>query len=181
MAKVAFYTFGLLKDVEQCPEAQGFVDRIPAVFQTSDFAEGQIDRRGHPVKGPVPDVRFGPYVVPEIFDPALTSRIYQTLSFWSDLESVWAFAYGGNHGEALQHRREWFEQTEWPVYAAWWVDDGELSSITDALERATHLYQHGPTPYAFDFRTAFTPDGQPYKLDRKRALAKRLEIPDGQD
>ncbi len=123
------------------------------------------------------DTRFGPFVVPAIFDPSQAKRIYQAYSFWRDLESVWAYAYGGEHGEGLQHRREWFEPTDWPSYVAWWVGDDELPSHAEAVERATHLYEHGPTPYAFDFRTAFTPDGQSYKLDRKRALASRLAIP----
>ena len=89
---------------------------------------------------------------------------------------MWAFAYGGEHGEGLQHRRAWFAPTNWPAYAAWWVDDDEFPSIADALTRALHLSQHGPTPYAFDFRVAYTPDGQPYTLDRTRALAQRRAI-----
>jgi len=48
VAKLAFYTFGLLKDVAHHPEAQEFIDRIPSVLHTSDLADGQIDRWGHP-------------------------------------------------------------------------------------------------------------------------------------
>lgn len=181
MATLAFFTFGLLKDVAETPRAQEFIDHLPSVFHAADVAAGLVDRRGHPVHRRVDDDgnddRFGPYVVPSHFDPALAPRIYQSLSFWSSLEAVWAYAYGGEHGEALRHRREWFEPTDWPSYTAWWVADDALPSNAEAVNRASHLFEHGPTPYAFDFRTAFTADGQPYQLDRKRALEGRLPLP----
>ena len=95
------------------------------------------------------------------------------MSVWEDLESVFAFAYGGLHGEALRGRREWFVPTEWPIYCAWWVVDGHIPHYAEAVERAAHYHAHGPTPTAFDFRTAFDSDGNPMQLDRVRAAALR--------
>jgi hypothetical protein len=85
-----------------------------------------------------------------------------TISLWKDLESVFAFAYSGLHGEALRLRKEWFVSPPLgPTYTIWWVGDGHEPTWFEARERQWHLHAYGPTPYAFTFHTPFAADGTP--------------------
>lgn len=90
----------------------------------------------------------------------------QTLSLWADLESVYGFAYGGLHMEALRKRKAWFKPRIGPTYVAWWVDDGRTPSWDEACTRIEHLHEHGSTPRAFDFRTPFDARGERVTLER---------------
>ena len=90
-----------------------------------------------------------------------------TLSIWADLESVFAYAYSGSHLDAFKRRRESFHVGDWPSHVAWWIDDDEEPTWEDAFARQQMIHDEGPTPRAFNFRSAFSPDGTPIKL-RKR-------------
>ena len=64
-----------------------------------------------------------PFATPRFYVEGEHAGAPATLTVWDDLESVFAFAYYGVHGEALSKRKEWFVPPEWPTYVAWWVDD----------------------------------------------------------
>jgi hypothetical protein len=63
------------------------------------------------------------------------------------------------HLEALQKRKEWFRPPEWPTYVAWWIEDDETPTWGDAFARLEYIHDHGPSPYAFNFKQAFDGDG----------------------
>lgn len=44
MAKVAFFTFGILQEVADHPQIQPFVERIPHNFAAAEQSDGFIDR-----------------------------------------------------------------------------------------------------------------------------------------
>ncbi len=112
---------------------------------------------------------WGPQIAPTYFQKdEWENRRPATLSLWRDLESVFAFAYHGVHGEALSKRKEWFVKPEWPTYVAWWVSDEHTPDWVEACERYEKLQSEGPTPYAFDFKQAFDPSGRALKIDRER-------------
>ena len=98
-----------------------------------------------------------------------------TMSLWDDLESVYAFAYNGRHAEALGKREEWFRKPEWPTYVAWWVEDDHIPTREEGATHLEHLHDHGSTYYAFDFKTPFSADGQPCRMDRDR-VRDRAEV-----
>jgi hypothetical protein len=87
----------------------------------------------------------------------------QTLTIWSDLESVFRFAYsqGHPHGEALRRRKEWFLSHTHPVYVAWWVGDRHRPTWREGVDRIEHLDAHGTSPAAFSFRAPFDASGAP--------------------
>jgi hypothetical protein len=87
----------------------------------------------------------------------------QTLTLWSDLESVFRFAYsqGHPHGEALRRRKEWFLSHTHPVYVAWWVGDRHRPTWREGVDRIEHLDAHGTSPAAFSFRAPFDASGAP--------------------
>jgi hypothetical protein len=91
------------------------------------------------------------------------------MSTWTDLESLRAFVYRDDeHLRYMRRRREWFEKLD-VILVLWWVPAGHVPSVDEALERLEHLREHGPTPYAFTFRTAF--DGDDVILGDDRCLA----------
>src|SRR5438067_1579775 len=113
MAKVAFMTIGLLHEPWGSVRIQGFIDRIEPVFGTVDAGDGFI-RRCLDVEGDAQPV-WGRWTVPTIFQSeACANRVAATLSLWQNLESVFAFAYNGQHAEALTKRKEWFVHPDWP-------------------------------------------------------------------
>lgn len=171
MARIAFLTIGVLKEPMGHPSVQGFSDRIGPVFSAADRCDGYIGRAEFDAA--TDTFSWGEFVVPPAFgmdpDPNL---VPSTLSLWEDLESVVAFAYHGPHAEALQKRHEWIVSQGFPAYVAWWVDDGHTPDFKEASQRYQHLYENGPTPYGFDFKSPFNPAGMPCPLDSISIRAK---------
>jgi len=168
MAKVAFFTFGILSEAQGHPQVQGFFDRIVRNFETAEQSDGFIDRSG---RNPETEQHsWGEWVSPRFFREGEHAGDPMTLSLWEDLESVFAFAYSGVHAETLSRRKEWFLKPEWPTYVAWWVPDDHTPDWHEAKERHEHLHDYGPSSYAFDFKHPFGPDGNPIEIDR--ALVK---------
>jgi hypothetical protein len=87
------------------------------------------------------------------------------MSVWSSLESLQQFVYKSHHVHTLRGRDQWFEPIEGPILALWWIPNGHTPTVQEAVERLAHLKTHGPTPYAFTFRTPFPPPDGPAEVD----------------
>jgi len=74
---------------------------------------------------------------------------------WQSIEHLAAFAYRTEHRDFVRRRLEWFEQPREAFQAIWWVPEGRIPTLDECVERLLHLRRHGPTPFAFDFRTRF--------------------------
>jgi hypothetical protein len=151
VARLAFYTFAILRQPAGHPQVQGFFDRIEGAVESAQGTDGFIALRRDRPAG------FGP----RFYDSAVDGGAPQTLSVWTNLGSVFAFAYRGRHAEALRGRRECFKEPNWPTYAAWWVSDDHMPAWEEVAERLEHLHDHGPTPRAFSFKQAFDAAGLP--------------------
>lgn len=77
------------------------------------------------------------------------------MSVWESLESLQQFVYKSGHVGVLRGRKEWFAPIDAPILALWWIPAGHIPSVAEARERLKHLEEHGPTPFAFTFRTPF--------------------------
>ena len=169
MAKLAFMTFGVLQESIGHPAVQGFVTRAPGVLDAAESSAGFIDRYyGKEETGARP---WDEYVSPAFFDADKHGAPAITLSYWTDLESVFAFAYNGIHLAALQRGHRWMIKVDWPPYVAWWVEDGHTSTQREAVERHLHIHEKGPTPTAFDFKCPFDASGKSVSLDQQRIKA----------
>jgi len=63
--------------------------------------------------------------------------------------------------EFLRRRREFFAAPTSPILCLWWIPEGTLPTVPDALARLDHLRANGPTPRAFTFRHRFGSDEAP--------------------
>ena len=172
MARIAFYTFGVLKATSDSEQLQDFWERLPSVFGKAELIDGFIDRSGYP--GGMVDDRpmWGERVKPRFFKPREHADSLATLSLWHDLESVSAFAYHGFHADALQKRRDWFIAPEWPSYVAWWVPDDHIPTWMEGVSQLELLFENGPTKRAFDFVRPFDSSGEPTTVDREAVRVK---------
>ena len=165
MPRLAFYTFGILKESIGHPMVQGFLDAAPDVFGEAENAPGYITRAIRPdLTKPYFGQNFGPFgdfAAPRFHLAAKDwqSRVAATLSLWSDIAPVHRFAYGGLHKEALARRTQWIVKPEYPAFAMWWVGDNETPTWQDASDRLEYLHDHGPSPRAFKFSSAFDAQG----------------------
>jgi hypothetical protein len=170
MAKVAFFTFGILREAQGHPQVQGFFDLNVRTGEAAEQSAGFIGRSTlNPETG---QHTWGERGHPRFFRGEEHAQAPRTLSLWADLESVFAFAYAGVHAKALRQRTEWFLPPAWPTYVAWWVPDDHTPDWHEANERHAHLHDYGPSSYAFDFTQPFGPEGHPIVLNRVRVQAK---------
>ena len=88
-------------------------------------------------------------------------RMLVNLTVWESVEALRTFTYAMPHVDIFRRRAEWFEPREGPSLVLWWIDAGRIPTLTEADERLHHLASHGPTEYAFTFKTAT----QSYKAD----------------
>lgn len=85
-------------------------------------------------------------------------RIMVNLSVWESVETLKDFTYRTVHTELLRDRKEWFEKFESTYLALWWVPEGHAPSVDEAKQRLAHLAEHGPSQFAFTFKTVMPPD-----------------------
>ena len=90
-------------------------------------------------------------------NPFGDNRVIVNMSVWESMEDLRAFMYSGRHAEVMRQRKEWFVNFGKPYTAFWYVPAGHAPTVEEAIERLRHLQQHGPTPYAFDFKSRFAP------------------------
>lgn len=87
-------------------------------------------------------------------DPA----VIVNLSVWETIAALRGFVYGHEaHRAVLRGRGGWFERPAEAHTALWWIPAGTIPTVAEAVERLSHLREHGATPTAFTFREQFAP------------------------
>ncbi len=135
----------------------GFVAALDPVNAVADAAPGFIWRL-RTQEGNATSLR--------VFEDAegADGAILVNMSVWESVEALGAYVYGDAHLAVLRRRREWFEKMKDAYAALWWIERDHIPTTGEAENRVRHLREHGPTPYAFTFRTHFPPpesDGAP--------------------
>ncbi len=86
-------------------------------------------------------------------------RMAINVSVWESIEALQQFVYRSAHAAPLRDRRQWFEPSDGPILALWWIPVGHIPTVAEAIERLELLKQRGPSPDAFTFRKPFpSPD-----------------------
>ena len=70
-------------------------------------------------------------------------------SIWEDIDSLKHFMHKTGHVAYLRRRAEWFERSEQPTSAAWWISAGTVPSVGEAFRRVAVLQANGPTQEAW--------------------------------
>jgi hypothetical protein len=83
--------------------------------------------------------------------------IIVNMSVWESLDALRNYAYRSNHAHAFRRRKEWFEESDLPAFALWWVPAGTVPTVAEGQARLEALRRDGPTPAAFTFKAAFPP------------------------
>jgi heme-degrading monooxygenase HmoA len=90
--------------------------------------------------------------------PYEDERIVVNMSVWESIEALKQYVYRSAHAEVLRQRRDWFEHFTGAYMAMWWVPAGHIPGIDEAKKRLAHLEAHGPSQFAFTFKTVQPPD-----------------------
>jgi hypothetical protein len=83
-------------------------------------------------------------------------RILFNMSVWKSIDALFEYTYYSGHAEAFRRRHQWFEKSETPVLALWWIPADHIPTVEETRERLEHLHAHGATPYAFSFKQRYT-------------------------
>ena len=172
--RLAFTTFAVLHEPYGHERVQQFDDLTPTVFREAERSKGFIARAVDLDASGLSNFhcnwgRWGRFDVPRFYQlgrECSTDQRASTLSLWTDLQSVFNFAYGGLHLGALRKRSEWFKAPAWPTYACWWVGEEDIPTWSQACRKLEQLHDDGPTPHAFNFRQCFDPQGHQARLER---------------
>jgi hypothetical protein len=83
--------------------------------------------------------------------------VIPNLVVWESIDALADFTYRSGHLEFLRRRRDFFEGHELPYLCLWWIPEGTVPTVEEAVARLDHLRAHGPTPRSFTFRDRFEP------------------------
>ncbi|HET8772575.1 MAG TPA: DUF3291 domain-containing protein [Thermoanaerobaculia bacterium] len=125
---------------------QGFVSRLDEINALAEASPGFVWRLKSDV-GPSSYLR-----------PYDDERILVNMSVWESVEALKNYTYRTVHAELLRDRKSWFEKFEGAFLALWWVPEGHTPSVDEAKQRLAHLEAHGPSQFAFTFKTVVPPD-----------------------
>ncbi|MED4204922.1 DUF3291 domain-containing protein [Neobacillus mesonae] len=152
MALVAIYTVGRLKHPYEHPASREFFEVGYKVFRQAGIS-GHLIEDFSSIEVPYPEDELNGEGFPIL-----------TLTVWKSLQSLYRFTYSGQHKRALQNRNKWIEphQENEPAYVVWWTEKVNDVSWEEAFKRYNYYIQHGPTPFAFDFKHAFDEFGETF-------------------
>ena len=128
------------------PQLAGFVSRLEEINALADRAPGFVWR----LQTPEGDATY--------LRPYDDDRIIVNMTVWESVEALKEYVYKSAHAELLRQRREWFEHFDGSYLAMWWVPAGHIPGIDEAKKRLAHLAEHGPSQFAFTFKTIQPPD-----------------------
>lgn len=131
----------LVKAPLESPMMTGFVERLNEINSLADRSPGFVWRL---------QTGSGNATYARPYDD---DRIIVNLSVWQTIEHLHEFVFKSAHAPIMRRRQEWFAKFEGAYVALWWVPAGHEPSIDEAKERLAHLDRHGPTPFAFTFKS----------------------------
>jgi heme-degrading monooxygenase HmoA len=140
---LAHFNVALGKTTVEAPEMAEFMANLDRINALADGAPGFVWRL-QDVDGNATSIR-----------PYDDERMIITLSVWESIEALWSFVYQGGHLEVMGRRREWFVRLPTAYVVLWWVPEGRIPTVEEAMARLEHLEAHGPTAEAFTFKHRF--------------------------
>jgi hypothetical protein len=128
------------------PVMAGFVSRLEEINALADRSGGFVWR----LQTPEGDATY--------LRPFEDDRILINMSVWETVDALKNYVYRTAHAELLRDRRSWFENFAGASVALWWVPAGHTPGVDEAKQRLAHLERHGPSQFAFTFKSVQPPD-----------------------
>jgi hypothetical protein len=125
------------------PRMADFVDNLDRVNALAEASPGFVWRLKSEA-GNATDIKVSD-------DP----RFIVNMTVWETVAALFDYVYRSDHRGFMVRRREWFAKPQGPYQVLWWVAPGTLPAAEEGLARLRHLAAHGPTPYAFTFKSVF--------------------------
>lgn len=76
-------------------------------------------------------------------------REIYNLSVWERAEDLEFYIWNTVHRRFMHRRHQWFVPRNQPYFVMWWVPQGVVPTLDEALSRLMHLRTHGPSATAF--------------------------------
>jgi Domain of unknown function (DUF3291) len=143
---VAQANIGRIRGPLDGPVMAGFVARLNEINALADRSPGFVWR----LQTPEGDATY--------LRPYDDDRILINMSVWQTIDALKNYVYRSAHAQMVRQRQEWFEKFAGVYVALWWVPAGHIPGVDEAKKRLAHLERHGPTQFAFTFKTVFEPD-----------------------
>jgi hypothetical protein len=122
------------------PRVAPFFDNLLRINQLGDGSPGFVWRLQD-------DSGQGATEIKAWDDPLMILNI----TVWESVEALKAYAYRTEHVDFLRRRLEFFEPHDGPHLALWWVEEGHIPTVEEALERLADLDANGPSERVFTF------------------------------
>lgn len=146
---IAQVNIGKVKAPVEHPIMAGFMSRLDEINALAERTPGFVWRLQTPAGNAT---AYRPYKDDD--------SILINMSVWETIDSLKRYVYSSAHAELLRQRHEWFEKFSGIYMALWWVPVGHIPSVDEATKRLEHLEKHGPTQFAFTFKTVFQPEDE---------------------
>lgn len=84
----------------------------------------------------------------DIAVPGMEDMI-SNMSVWDDVESLGNYVFNTVHARFYERRAEFFEAMTAHHFVMWWVPEGHIPTLSEAMERLHHLQANGSSDQAF--------------------------------
>ncbi len=125
------------------PIMKEFVENLDAVNQIAEKSEGFVWRLKDENNNATS------------LNPYNDETIIINVSVWKSIETLENFMYRTFHSDFLKRRKEWFLTYGSAHTAMWWIPEGHIPTMQEAVDKLCFLQTNGPSPNSFDFRHKF--------------------------
>jgi hypothetical protein len=125
------------------PIMKEFVENLDAVNQIAEKSEGFVWRLKNENNNATS------------LNPYNDETIIINVSVWKSIETLENFMYRTFHSDFLKRRKEWFLNYGSAQTAMWWIPEGHIPTMQEAVDKLSFLQTNGPSPNSFDFRHKF--------------------------
>ena len=131
------------------PDMREFYEFLEPVNQLADKQDGFIWR----LKSDYGEASSN--LAPVFNDPFMIINI----SVWKDVISLHNFTFNTVHQYFLKNRSKWLSKVEGVQFVMWWIDNLQMPTIEEAMEKLKLLETYGASAHAFDWKNQFDKAG----------------------
>ena len=115
----------------------GFMDNLDRINALAERAEGFVWRLKSDGSNNATDIRYG------------DNHFAVNMSVWKDAKSLEDYVFKTVHVQIYKRRGEWFEKMEMPHMVFWYVPEGYIPPLSEAIDKLEYYQRNGATEHAF--------------------------------